>query len=53
VTGVFSVLPFAATVIVLPVAHAGHWLADLIILAPVLAVGVWIAIASFRDRRRN
>ena len=39
--------------IVVPLAHAGHWLADLIVLVPVLAVGIWIAIATIRDRRRS
>jgi hypothetical protein len=46
-------LSCGVTTIVVPPAHVGHWLADLIILAPVLAVGAWIAIASIRDRRRS
>jgi hypothetical protein len=37
----------------LPVAHAGHWLADLIVFAPVLFVAVWLVVASIRDRRRS
>jgi hypothetical protein len=37
----------------LPVAHAGHWLAELMYVAPVLAIVVWIAIRSIIDRRRE
>jgi hypothetical protein len=37
----------------LPLAHAGHWLADLIFLAPLLGVGIWLAVAGIRDRRHR
>jgi hypothetical protein len=37
----------------LPIAHAGHWLANVIMLAPVLGVGVWLAIVSYRDRHHR
>ena len=30
----------------LPFAHAGHWLANLIMLAPVLGVGIWLAVVA-------
>jgi hypothetical protein len=34
-------------------AHAGHWIAGLLYLAPVLVLGGAVAIASWRDRRRE
>ena len=37
----------------LPLAHAAHWLADLIILAHILGVGVWLGVAGIRDRRHR
>jgi hypothetical protein len=37
----------------LPFAHATHWIADLIFLAPLFAVGVWLAVAGIRDRRHR
>jgi hypothetical protein len=39
--------------VTLPLAHAGHWLAQLLYFAPVLAVGGWIALQSLRDKRRG
>lgn len=36
---------------VLP-AHAGHWLAELMYVAPVLAVVIWIGVRALLDRRR-
>jgi hypothetical protein len=33
-----------------PIAHTGHWLANVIMLAPVLGVGIWLAVVSIRDR---
>jgi hypothetical protein len=38
---------------ILPLAHAGHWLADLIIFLPVLVLGVWLLVAGIRDRNRS
>ena len=35
------------------VAHAADWLSSLAFLAPVVAVGAWIAIANRRERRRG
>ena len=34
-----------------PLAHAGHWLAGLLYLAPVLIVVGALAYQSWRDRR--
>jgi hypothetical protein len=34
-------------------AHTGHWIADLLPLAPVLLFLVWVLIANYRDRRRQ
>jgi hypothetical protein len=33
--------------------HAGHWVADLVLLAPVLLILGWVLIANYRDRRRQ
>jgi hypothetical protein len=33
-------------------AHAGHWLASLIYAAPVLVLGGWLALDSWKQRRR-
>ena len=35
----------------LPLAHAGHWLADLLYVLPVLVVVGWIAVRALMDRR--
>lgn len=37
----------------LPLAHAGHWLAGLLYLAPVLILGAWLGTANLRERRRQ
>jgi hypothetical protein len=38
---------------VLVFAHAGHWLASLIYAAPVLVLGGWLALDSWKQRRRT
>jgi hypothetical protein len=35
-----------------PLAHPGHWLAELMYVAPVLAIVIWIGVKSIMDRRR-
>lgn len=37
----------------LPIAHAGDLLVNLIYVAPVLLVVAWIGLNSIRDRRRE
>jgi len=37
----------------LPLAHAGHVIADTLMFAPVLVLVVWFMIISIRDRRRR
>lgn len=37
----------------LPFAHIGHWWTSLLYLAPVLLVVVWLAIQTWRQRRRD
>ena len=37
----------------IPLAHAGHWLPSLAGVVPVVAVAVWIAVVTLRDRRRR
>ena len=36
-----------------PLAHAGHWLVDLIYVAPLAVLGVFAAVARVRNRRRE
>lgn len=36
-----------------PLAHAGHWLAQLLYVAPVIVVVGWIAARAVLDRRRR
>jgi hypothetical protein len=38
---------------VTPVAHVGHWLAEVLYLAPVLVVVTWISVKAILDRRRE
>ena len=37
----------------LPIAHAGHWLTSIAYFLPVVAFVVWLAITQIRERRRN
>jgi hypothetical protein len=37
----------------LPFAHAGHVLVDLLMVAPVIALILWFAVITIRDRRRG
>jgi hypothetical protein len=34
-----------------PIAHAGHWIANLLYLVPLLVVIAMLAVTSMRDRR--
>jgi hypothetical protein len=34
-----------------PLAHVGHWLAELMYVMPVLAVVTWIAVRALLDKR--
>ena len=34
-------------------AHAGHWLADLLFVAPVFLIVGWVLIANLREKRRQ
>lgn len=36
---------------VLPLAHAGHWVVNLLYLAPVVLIVTMLAVASRRDKR--
>lgn len=36
-----------------PLAHPGHWLAELMYVMPVLAIVVWIGIKNLLDRRNG
>jgi hypothetical protein len=38
---------------VIPLAHTGHVLVDLLTFAPVLVLVVWFVIVAIRDRRRR
>jgi hypothetical protein len=34
-------------------AHAGHWLASIAAVVPVVLIGGWILVVTLRDRRRR
>lgn len=34
-------------------AHSGHWLAELLYIAPVIVIVGWIGIRALVDRRRH
>ena len=35
------------------IAHVGHWAVNLLYVAPIFAVIVFVAVQSWRDRRRG
>ena len=37
----------------LPLAHAGHWILDLLTLAPVAVLALWFLITGIRSRHRT
>ena len=37
----------------LVIAHAGHWVATIIELTPLIAVVAWLVIVTTRDRRKE
>jgi hypothetical protein len=34
-----------------PVAHAGHWLESVVYLVPIVGFALWLAITTIKDRR--
>jgi hypothetical protein len=36
-----------------PIAHAGHWLAELLYITPVVVIVTWLSIRALIDRRRE
>jgi len=37
----------------IPFAHAGHWLPDLLTIAPVAVIAIWFVTIAIRDRVRQ
>jgi hypothetical protein len=35
------------------IAHAGHWIVDLLTILPVLLIALWFLFLAVRDRRRR
>lgn len=35
-----------------PLAHAGHWLLEMLYVLPVVVIVMWISVKSMLDRRR-
>jgi uncharacterized membrane protein YtjA (UPF0391 family) len=38
---------------IVPIAHAGHWLTTIAYFVPVVAFLVWLTITQIRERRRT
>lgn len=38
---------------ILPLAHAGHWLVNVLYLVPLIVVFVALGVQALRDRRRG
>jgi hypothetical protein len=38
---------------ILPIAHAGHWLVSAAYFVPVVGFLVWLGFVTLRDRRRQ
>ncbi len=36
-----------------PIAHAGHWIADLLYVLPLAVALGFLALQSYRDKRRD
>lgn len=36
-----------------PFAHAGHWLVQVVYFVPVIGFVVWLVITQIKDRRRG
>lgn len=36
-----------------PLAHAGHWLIEVLYILPVVVIVVWISVRTVLDRRRE
>ena len=45
--------PAAATPSLFVFAHAGHWLPDLLTIAPVAVIAIWFVTIAIRDRVRQ
>ena len=39
--------------LMIPIAHAGHWITTVAYFLPVVAFLVWLAVTQFRERRRG
>ena len=37
----------------IPLAHAGHWLESVVYLVPIVGFGLWLAVTTIKDRRRQ
>lgn len=35
------------------IAHASHWLVNLLYMAPVIAFLIWLGVTTVRERRRE
>jgi hypothetical protein len=38
---------------IFPLAHVGHWLAELMYVAPVVVIVGWLSVRALLDRRRE
>jgi hypothetical protein len=40
------------TALLIPIAHAGHWIESVLVLIPTVGFIGWLAFITVRDRRR-
>jgi hypothetical protein len=39
--------------VILPIAHAGHWIVSLAYFAPVLGFLIWLGVTQLREKLRG
>ena len=38
---------------IVPLAHAGHWITSVVYFVPVVGFLVWLGITQYKDKRRG
>jgi hypothetical protein len=42
---------FGVEHVMLPLAHAGHWISDVLYVAPLVGLLIWLGITNLKERR--